>query len=432
MPFLRPRPSHLDLYLSREILLTFLVSFLLFFMLFLVNQLLVMAEQILSKRVPPVEVGLLVLYSMPSVIALTSPFATLIACLLAANRLNADNEILAMEAHGLTKGQILRPFVFWGLVITVASFFVNDYLMPLGHLNFVRLLRSLVTRVPEIELSSYSVRDYRDVIIVTGKVEQGRVQDILLFDRTAENRLRTISARSAQLEELEDRPGVVSIQLIGNVMGIIPDPARAETFEYFRANRMVYNILLKDVVTDIYNPGPAEMTSRDVWSEIAKKKATLEDQRRTKDLTIQLLQRDLYQAYANMLDSQRDGPKAQSPLESPLASVLQRLQLELNTPVVDRNLIFWQLEFYQKFSIPLSCLLFSFVGFSLGLFNRKSGRIIGLGIGLIVSFFYWALLLGARRLSFMADFDPWPLMYFPNFVLVVTGLVLWYVLKFRT
>ncbi len=417
-------------YLTKEIVFSFWVSFLLFFVMFLVNQLLVMAEQILAKRVPPLEVGLLILYSMPSVIALTSPFATLIGTLLAANRLSAENEILAMEFLGLSKVRIMMPFVFWGLIFAVGSFAVNDYLMPLGHVNYVRLLRSLVLRVPEIELSPYTVRDYRDVIIVTGEVEKGEVRQFLLFDRTSDNKLRTIMADSARLREESDQAGVISIELSGNVLGIVPDQRRKETFDYFKANKMIYKILLQDIVSNVNNPGPAEMTSADVYKEIQSKEDILKQQIKEREQKIQNLRNDLIYEYMMRSLQSQTSMVSQSELEPKLNPLFQELQREYNTPVIDRNLLYWKLEFYQKFSIPLSCLLFSFVGFPLGLFSRKSGRMIGFGIGLIVSFVYWALLLGARRLSYMVDYDPWMLMFTPNIVLFVSGLILvWSVLK---
>jgi len=411
-------------YLSREILFSFLVSFLLFFVMFVVNQLLVMAEQILAKRVPIIEVGLLILYSMPSVIALTSPFATLIGTLLASNRMSSENEILAMEALGIPKSRILFPFIFWGTIFTLVSFSVNDYLMPLGHVNYVRLLRSLVMRVPEIELSPYSVRDYKDLIIVTGDVKDGVVSQFLLFDRNSDNKLRTILADQAKLSERADQAGVISIELSGNILGLIPDQRRRESFEYFKANKMIYNILLQDIVSNISNPGPAEMSSLDVWNEIQKKEVEFNNQVNQKEKTLNNLKAEISEIYFSFIQQAELQTGAQNLIDNRLVPVYQQWQREVMTPVVDRNLLFWKLEFYQKFSIPLSCLFFSIIGFPLGLLSRKSGRMIGFGIGLIVSFLYWALLLGARRLGFAVDFDPWTLMFTPNLLLFVSSVIL--------
>ncbi len=418
------KPSILNMYISKEILFSFLVSFLLFFVLFLVNQFLVMAEQILSRRVPFVEVGLLILFAMPSVIALTAPFATLIATLMASNRLNADNEILAMESLGIKKRKILIPFIFWGVIFTLTSFFVNDILMPVGHINYVRLLRSLIFRVPELELSPYTVRDYRDLILVTGDVKDGVVHDLLIFDRTTDNKFRSISAQFARLKESDEKAGIISIELYGNVMGIIPDQRIKENFEYFLAEKMVYNILLKDVIASASNPTAADMSSYDVWLEIQNKQRLLDDLKNQRKMNLEALKRELAQSYQDVGSQLKKGVYELTTLELPLVPILQRIHSETAAPIQDNTLVAWKYEFYQKFSIPISCILFSLIGFPLGLFSRKSGRMIGFGIGLIVSFLYWALLLGARRLSGQIDFDPWLIMFTPNILLIISGIIL--------
>lgn len=48
----------LIVYLVKELLLYFLIAFLFFFMVFFVNQILLMAEDILKKRVPVMDVAL--------------------------------------------------------------------------------------------------------------------------------------------------------------------------------------------------------------------------------------------------------------------------------------------------------------------------------------------------------------------------------------
>ena len=56
-------------YLMKELFLYFFVAFLFFFMVFFVNQILLVAENILKKRVPVMDVARLITYSLPMVIA---------------------------------------------------------------------------------------------------------------------------------------------------------------------------------------------------------------------------------------------------------------------------------------------------------------------------------------------------------------------------
>ena len=78
--------KQITLYVAREFLLSFSVAFLFFFFVFFVNQMLLMAEQVLTKRVGAWQVFLLVLYSLPAIVALSFPFASLVGALMAVGR----------------------------------------------------------------------------------------------------------------------------------------------------------------------------------------------------------------------------------------------------------------------------------------------------------------------------------------------------------
>ena len=69
-------------YVVQEFLFSFLVAFLFFFFIFFVNQLLVMAEEIFSKKVPFWDVLRFILYSLPSILALSFPFGCLLGALM--------------------------------------------------------------------------------------------------------------------------------------------------------------------------------------------------------------------------------------------------------------------------------------------------------------------------------------------------------------
>ena len=99
----------LYLYILSEAAFAFLISFLFFFFIFFVNQLLLMAQEILTKHVPFGQVALLVLFSLPSVIAMSAPFASLVGTLMTVGRLSSDNEVLVMLSSGLSYRNVFIP-----------------------------------------------------------------------------------------------------------------------------------------------------------------------------------------------------------------------------------------------------------------------------------------------------------------------------------
>ena len=139
-------------YILVETFFSFLIAFLFFFFIFFVNQLLLMAQEILTKHVPFVQVALLVLFALPGVIAISAPFASLVGTLMTIGRLSSDNEVLVMLSSGLSYRNVFAPAITVGIVISLISFFANDVLLPAGNLQFARLYRRILTSTPALEL----------------------------------------------------------------------------------------------------------------------------------------------------------------------------------------------------------------------------------------------------------------------------------------
>ena len=100
--------------------------FLFFFFIFFINQILLMAEQILSKHVAVADVARLIIYAIPNIISYSFPFSSLVGGLMAVGRLGGDNELLAMQAAGIPLKMISVPFLLMGVIIGGAAFLSND------------------------------------------------------------------------------------------------------------------------------------------------------------------------------------------------------------------------------------------------------------------------------------------------------------------
>ena len=87
-------------YIIKELFLYFAVSFLFFFVVFFVNNILLLAQDILEHRVPLSTVTKLIVYCLPAIIAQSAPFATLVGFLMCLGRMVSDNEILILRASG--------------------------------------------------------------------------------------------------------------------------------------------------------------------------------------------------------------------------------------------------------------------------------------------------------------------------------------------
>ena len=159
-------------------------------------------------------------------------------------RFSSDNEILAMKCSGITYNRIFLPVLFIGIAFSFISFFVNDYLLPLGTLNFTKLYREMIYRNPEVELESYSVKYFQDSIIVTGMVEGKDIDNLIIIEKDKESNRRIILADQASINNAHEEAGVLSFELNG-ILDHETEKRKRGEYLYSEADSMEYNILLK-------------------------------------------------------------------------------------------------------------------------------------------------------------------------------------------
>ncbi|MCL2128476.1 MAG: LptF/LptG family permease [Treponema sp.] len=412
-----PRSVSLTIYryILSETFFSFLISFLFFFFIFFVNQLLLMAQEILTKHVPFVEVALLVLFSLPSVIAMSAPFASLVGTLMTVGRLSSDNEVLVMLSSGLSYKNVFFPAITVGIVISLISFFANDVLLPAGTVQFARLYRRILVSTPALELEANSVKKFKDTVIVTGNVAGNAIDNVLILDRTSDGERRVIMANNAELKDAGKNG--LSLDLDRAFIQSSKEIAR-EDYDYASAGYLRYWVPQEDLIQAMSSVSPREMSSIDVFREIRKK---------TSDLSTRLNERRNKVSSAGLAleENLRAGPMSENwnRRTSQLAAFQREAQTLANMQN-DRSLSLYWLEFYKKFSIPFGAFSFIFLAVSLGLMAKKSGQTVGFIFGLIIAVFYWALLLGGQTMGIRMNTSPFWSMWMPNILALSAGTVL--------
>ena len=398
-----------------EMLFSFLISFLFFFFIFFVNQLLLMAQDILTKQVPFIEVALLVLFSLPGVIAMSAPFASLVGTLMTVGRLKSDNEVLVMLSSGLSYRNVFLPAITVGIVISLISFFANDVLLPAGTVQFGRLYRQILVSTPALELESNSVKKYKDTIIVTGNVSGNAIDNVLIMDRTSDGERRLIMANNAELKDA----GKSGLSLDLNRAFILSSKEiQREDYDYASAGFLQYRVPQEDLIQAMSSISPREMSSIDVYKDIRKQ--TIDYNTRLNDRRSRITSIGL-----GLEESLRAGPGSEhwNRRINQFAMFQREIQSYIAT-INDRNLSLYWLEFYKKFSIPFGAFSFVFLAVALGLMAKKSGQTVGFIFGLIISVIYWALLLGGQTMGIRMDTSPFWSIWIPNILALSIGTAL--------
>jgi lipopolysaccharide export system permease protein len=411
------------LYVGREYIMSFIVAFLFFFFLFFINQILVMAEEIFSKKVAFWDVLRLIVFSLPIVIAFSFPFGSLVGALMAVGRLSSDNELLAFGSLGIPPRQVLFPMLILGIAFSAVSFVTNDYFLPLGNLRFSEIYRRILYTNPGLELEPYSVKRFENTTIITGAVDGRQLRDILIVDKSVEGNRRIITAAAARLDESAVDGGAVSLSL-DRVFSHLSYPRDGDRYDYTLSESMVYSILLKNISNvSIGGLTPSTMSSADVWKQIQQKskaQAAAERTRSEKAAGLTLALAGGLRAAERALEAD---PTKITAKRSELDALWRNLNAEKSRSVTDLSLQSYRVEFHRKFSMPIGCLVFAFFAFPVGVRARRSGRTVGFGVGLFVAIVYWGLLVAGQTFGVRMSLSPALSMWFPDAIVLFAGAV---------
>lgn len=412
-------------YVAREVFFSFLVAFLFFFFIFFVNNLLLLIqnENILAKNIPIPEVLVIVVLKIPIVVLFAFPFGTLVGCLMAVARLSSDNEVLALRAAGLSTFRLFVPLLVLGFVLSFLSYYTNDVLLPASSLEEKKVGRRIFLAHPQLHLDAFSVSAIRqqNLTIMTGPVDDNYIYDIVIFDKTAELDRRVITARRARMLPNEAQPDVVTLSLEG-VFSQLIDAREHDRFEYSLADSMEYNLLLQPFSVSV-SLGPMDKTAFDIWNIIQEKQAEMAVGIAAQNLQTQsqfnsLREEIRYASESDVFPVSSFG-QTRSRVEEMYANYLALRDRPVRNADLDR----YVLELHRKFAFPFSCLVFAIFAFPLGLLARRSGRLFGFGIGLLVSIIYWGLLLLGHEVGFNEGVPAFFSMWMPNLVILAAGII---------
>ncbi len=341
-------------------------------MVFFVNQILLMAEDILKKRVPVMDVARLMSYSLPFIIAQSAPFATLVGFLMCLGRMMTDNEIMVIRASGKSFMVILLPVLMLGGIISLLSFFVNDYLLPLGTISYNKLYKEILFSDPSIELESNSVKRTEDTILVIGEVKDTFVSDLVFFDVDDQGQIRVIVSGATEINNATE-PGILMNLSMDSATVCAFDASEMNRYDVLQSGKTSMNVFASSFFSDSSTNNPREMTSFDLFKFIQQ----------VKD----------------------DG-------------VTSPLQLNI-----------YKLEFHKKFSLPFASIFFALLAMPLAiLFGKHNGLTVGLIIGIFLCVAYWAAMILGQTFGIRQGLSGFWTMWLPDFFVGVAGIVFYLML----
>lgn len=355
-------------YLFKDLFLYFLVSFFFFFMVFFVNQILLTVEDLLAKSAPFADVMRIMVYSLPFIIAQSAPFATLVGFLMSLGGMMTSNEILIFRAAGISFFKIFIPVAMLGVIISIGSFFVNDYLLPLGTIKYNQLMRKIMNSTPSIELESNSVKHLDTSNIVIGNVEGNKVSDIVIIDPKDDEDRLIVAGESVLVGAKEEGVLMQFDMKDATVLTIKTD--KNSDYDILRSERTVLNVF-DSTFLGSYSQSPREMTTYDLTKALNAMKAE----------------------------------------ETDNLSTIRKINL-------------WDMEWHKKFAIPFGSIFFALLAFSMAfLFGKNNGQMIGLFLGIVICVLYWAVQIIGQLLVTKVGLNAFWCIWTPNILVGLFGVI---------
>jgi lipopolysaccharide export system permease protein len=399
-------------------------------------------DLIINRGVPTPAVLQLFLFSLGYIVPLSVPCAVLVAVLMTFGRLSQDNEITALRASGVNLATILVGPLLAATLMAAGLTFFNDRVLPEANHAFANLLIDIGRMRPTVKLQEgVFITDFPGYNLLVQSVN-GRTNEmrgVTIYQMIAGGPPNLILAKRGFLTYTPDGRTAVLKLKDGEIHEI---PANEGGPRKYR--RMVFktNVILIQGAGAILERSVRETRSdREMSiSQLAqdREQVILQDQTSTAQhlehlATYGLSARDLETVIPTGLSW---GARVTMTLRALFGSspALERVQRE--NPQVWTELELWRLErealgqragslsveIHKKFSLPAACVVFVFIGVSIGMRVRRAGPAVAF-VSVAFFLFYYLCLIGGEELANRQLLPPWLAMWLPNLVLGTWGLL---------
>jgi LPS export ABC transporter permease LptG/LPS export ABC transporter permease LptF len=336
-------------------------------------------EFAIKRNIPISAVLKLIALAMPQLLTLTIPMSVLLGVLIGVGRLSADSEVIALKACGIGPKRMLIPVlclgVFGWAVCSALFLWVEPEFSYLRH----RLQSRVALRVDvRKELKSRALfEEIPGLLLYADRVYAGgsSLNRVILSQTDAQERDLLTTAPRARLD-YDPKTGRTRLTLEDGVTHR-SDPAKPENYQIYGADRQM------------------AFREPDAGFKVRTKLLKEPQQKNYREQSLSELQ-DAYQ---------KAGQLEHVPTRQRLQAAIEAIRQE-------------------KFALPMACVVFSFVGFPLGVFNRRGGKSSGIAISLGVVLVYWLILTFGEQLATEGKVSPYVALWTGNCLFTALGIFL--------
>ncbi len=408
----------------------------------------------------------LLFYTSVTFVPMALPLAILLSSLMCFGNLGEYYELVAMKASGISTWKVMRPLLYFSLVMSVLGFFFSNNVMPYANLKMQSMLYDVSHKKMTLEIPEgvfYRGLD-KYVIRVAKKSKDGNwMYDVMIYDHTeGKGNVNVTVADSGYMAMTPSQRNMIFTLYDGyNYSEIIDDkdyhtrrPFQKMAFkrqlvtfdmsqfdmqhmdeDAFKKHQTMLNIKQLNVAIDSLNvlyEERLESNNRSLLSRFqymnTDKTSFIKSDKRLKKRQDESTLNDTISVFNWPLLSNLPEKERQPIVGIALANTsnikesLVSIGKEMDNQRV--NIRKHEQVLNQKFTLSIACLLFFFIGAPLGAIIRKGG--LGMPVVVSVVFFviYYVITIIGERVAVQGDMSVFLGAWISSIVLFPIGIFL--------
>ena len=455
------RVKKLDIFVLKSFGFMFVGTFFICLFIFIMQCLWLYVDDMVGKGLSMDILAKFFYYASLTLVPQSLPLAVLLAALITFGNFGERVELTAMKAAGIPLIRVMRPLIVFSLGLGCMSFYFQNVTVPHASLQMQTILVSMKQKSPELEIPEgafYDGIDNYNLYVKKKDPSTGMLYNVVIYNMSNgfEN-ASILKADSGRLETTADKQHLKMILYHGEQFENLKDgqinskniPYRREQFgektmliEFSNEFDMMDGSFLssnpknKDMAqlaSDIDSLSHeqdsigrtyfAQLTTNSYGSyKLTRADSTKLKQHVDEEHVTRVNVDSLF--YSSTREQRKDWLRNES---SRINNLKNETALKSKTVYnADKRIRNHQIEWFNKFTLSLACLVFFFIGAPLGAIIRKGG----LGVPVVVSVFtfivYYILDTSGAKLAREGEIPVWWGRWLSTFVLAPLGAFLTY------
>ena len=354
----------------------------------------------------------LLFYASAQMVALAAPLAVLLSSLMTFGSLGENYELIAMKAAGISVRKLILALSFFVILISCGSFWFSDNVAPNAYFKWRKLLRNIMDQKPTLSIEEgVFYQGFDNYIIRVGKKHRNNVDiyDVLIFDHSKYQGNTTFtSAKRGKMEITDDKMFMLFTLYDGfawdestSSNSSSKNPLTRFTFSEQYKKFDISSFIFEKTEEPFYQRSNQALPNKELKKRIDSVKVVIQTNNDNifdaflsscKNFKNYIYQDTLFKqgTHHNLAGYRKMNTVEQLEMINKVTSLKNDINKAVSSNKEYNSYAYYNyasyfVEWLKKYVFAVACLLFFFIGASLGSIVRKGG--IGVPLVITVAFF---------------------------------------------